>query len=468
MNKRAFFIATAAFILMMTSFNSCKKDTPVITITTQPESVSIMAGSITGSLTVAANVTEGATLSYQWYSNTSNSNAGGTEISGATAETFAIPTTLVEGTYYYFCEVRATDGATSVRSNVATVTVTSAQGNGTADNPYIIRTPAELDNVRNGRYAHYKLGNDIDLAGYLASGGAGFDKWGAEGWQPIGTATSTTAFFGTLDGANFKITGLWINRTSTDDVGLFGCIAGATVKNLGVEVATGGIKGKDNVGGVAGSVQGVGSIINCYAVGGAVTGNDYVGGVAGLILNISKINNSYTACNVSGNNNVGGVTGYIHSSSISNCYTTGGVSGNNYVGGVAGQIISGSSGSSISNCYAAGEVSCGTFNGGGIAGYFGGNQLINCVALNSGVNAGNGVGRVAGGLQSGTNNWARNDMTVTELGLPKTLEKGGDKKDGADCAPIPAASWWTPAAPNGPGWSSDIWIFTDGQLPKLK
>jgi len=96
---------------------------PVITISTQPEANTIVKqGSITGSLTVAANVTQNATLSYQWYSNTTNSNTGGTEILGATSANFIIPIILTEGTYYYFCEVRAT-GATSVRSSVATVEV---------------------------------------------------------------------------------------------------------------------------------------------------------------------------------------------------------------------------------------------------------------------------------------------------------------------------------------------------------
>jgi len=101
--------------------------TPIITINTQPApTTNVTAGSISGSLTVAASVTQGATLSYQWYSNTSNSNTGGTSISGATGTSFNIPTTLTEGTYYYFCEVRATGGAISVRSNVARVNVLAA------------------------------------------------------------------------------------------------------------------------------------------------------------------------------------------------------------------------------------------------------------------------------------------------------------------------------------------------------
>ena len=97
--------------------------TPIITISTQPTSPSPFTyGNITGGLSVTATVTQGATLSYQWYSNTTSSNSGGTAITGATSASFTIPTNLTAGTYYYFVEVRAT-GAASVRSNVATVNV---------------------------------------------------------------------------------------------------------------------------------------------------------------------------------------------------------------------------------------------------------------------------------------------------------------------------------------------------------
>ena len=96
----------------------------IITINTQPAAMTTVAqGSISGSLSVTATFIPDTTLSYQWYSNTSNSNTGGTAISGATSASYTIPTDLTEGTtYYYFCEVSAV-GATSVRSNVALVSV---------------------------------------------------------------------------------------------------------------------------------------------------------------------------------------------------------------------------------------------------------------------------------------------------------------------------------------------------------
>jgi len=97
---------------------------PVITINTQPAATtSVEAGSISGSLNVAASVTLGATLNYQWFSNTTNSNVSGTPVTGATSASFTIPTNLTAGTYFYYCVVSATGGAISEPSNVARVIV---------------------------------------------------------------------------------------------------------------------------------------------------------------------------------------------------------------------------------------------------------------------------------------------------------------------------------------------------------
>jgi hypothetical protein len=72
-----------------------------------------------------ATATEGATLTYQWYSNTSASSTGGTAISGAAAASYTLPADLKAGTYYYFCEVGAKD-ATPKRTSAVTVTVSVA------------------------------------------------------------------------------------------------------------------------------------------------------------------------------------------------------------------------------------------------------------------------------------------------------------------------------------------------------
>ena len=152
----------------------------------------------------------------------------------------------------------------------------AAGGEGTKQNPYIIETAAELDAVRNDLSAHYRLGGDIDLTGYLSDGGEGYEKWGVEGWQPIGTASSP--FTGSFDGNGHKIIGLWINCSGY--AGLFERTSGV-LQNLGVEIddGKGGVIGNNDVGGLVGYQAG-GSIENCYATGG-VTGNFIAGGLVG-------------------------------------------------------------------------------------------------------------------------------------------------------------------------------------------
>ena len=98
-------------------------EAPVITINTHPTpTTNLFAGNISGSLSVEAIVTGGAALSYQWYSNTTDSSIGGSTISGATSSSFTIPT-LTAGTYYYYCQVTATGGATPVNSSIARINI---------------------------------------------------------------------------------------------------------------------------------------------------------------------------------------------------------------------------------------------------------------------------------------------------------------------------------------------------------
>lgn len=59
------------------------------------------------SLTVSAL---GDGLTYQWYSNTSSSNSGGTELTGET-DTIFTPSTANEGTLYFYCVVNGDCGA---------------------------------------------------------------------------------------------------------------------------------------------------------------------------------------------------------------------------------------------------------------------------------------------------------------------------------------------------------------------
>jgi len=76
---------------------------PVITSSTFATE-SLCISSTATSMTASATTTTGTISGYQWYSNTSSSNASGTLINGATNATFTPPTSTT-GTTYYFCEI---------------------------------------------------------------------------------------------------------------------------------------------------------------------------------------------------------------------------------------------------------------------------------------------------------------------------------------------------------------------------
>ncbi|MCL2155680.1 MAG: hypothetical protein FWH53_08455 [Leptospirales bacterium] len=103
-------------------------------ITDQPISASYVQNATATKLTITAESIDGGTLSYQWYSNSSNSNIGGTSLgagNGANTKDYT-PDTGAVGILYYYCEITNIitnngDGGVKtamVKSNVVTVTVT--------------------------------------------------------------------------------------------------------------------------------------------------------------------------------------------------------------------------------------------------------------------------------------------------------------------------------------------------------
>ncbi len=96
------------------------------TITSQPIiSQELCQGVVPQNLEVMATGGIGTTYTYQWYSNTTNSNTGGTQITGATNAVYTPPTTVV-GTQYYYVEITQTNPGCSVASDVSEVIINQA------------------------------------------------------------------------------------------------------------------------------------------------------------------------------------------------------------------------------------------------------------------------------------------------------------------------------------------------------
>ncbi len=99
-------------------------DDPIIT--SQPiVSQELCQGTIPQNLEVTASGGLGSTYNYQWYSNTVNSNTGGTLISGATNSFFTPPTTTI-GSLYYYCVITQPDPGCGITSNTSLVTINAA------------------------------------------------------------------------------------------------------------------------------------------------------------------------------------------------------------------------------------------------------------------------------------------------------------------------------------------------------
>ncbi|MBV6716289.1 S-layer homology domain-containing protein [Paenibacillus chitinolyticus] len=80
-------------------------------------------------MSVAASVSDGGTLTYQWYSNATNSTSGGTAIVGATSASYAAPTTPVGTTYYYVIVTNTNNSVSSTKTATATSSIAAVTVN---------------------------------------------------------------------------------------------------------------------------------------------------------------------------------------------------------------------------------------------------------------------------------------------------------------------------------------------------
>ncbi|MEI9989831.1 MAG: GLUG motif-containing protein [Rhizomicrobium sp.] len=289
-----------------------------------------------------------------------------------------------------------------------------SDGSATPTQYGVVQTMTQLQAINStGLALNYVLGNN--LVDSVTTG---------PGFTPIGNNGSR--FTGVFDGLGHTLSGLYINRPSSTNVGLFGVVgSGGIIRDIGL--VGGSVTGYFNVGALAGSNAG-GTISDAYATG-SVSGSDAVGGLVGANVNgtISDvyatgsvrasidsagglvavnvngtISDAYATGNVSSSENIGGLVGTNYFGTISNVYATGSVSGTNSIGGLLGN----SDGGTINNAYATGSVS-GESNVGGLAGYnINGSTISDAYATGS-VSGESNVGGLVG--------WNSNGATVRNV-----------------------------------------------------
>lgn len=225
-----------------------------------------------------------------------------------------------------------------------------AGGSGTVDDPYLIATCAQLQNMEKDPQAAYALPTDVDCSSSV--------WWNrTAGFFPVGYFGA--GFAGSLDGRGHTIAQLSIARPHEDSIGLFSkLIAGAMVRNLRMQAH---IVGHDDVGAIAG--WSADALIDHVTVSGVVQGRKAVGGVVGV--NQGDVRFATKHSMVQGMNSVGGIAGWNYQGhSIADVTADGDVHGQAQVGGVAGV----SHGSAIDRCVVRGSVQ-GDDHTGGIAGW---------------------------------------------------------------------------------------------------
>jgi hypothetical protein len=234
-----------------------------------------------------------------------------------------------------------------------------AGGSGTEEDPFQVGDWYNLNNTRNYPGNYYFV-----LVGNLDAGSAGYDELASETadsgkeWLPIGHLDDpSVSFNGTFDGQGYSISDLFINRTDTPGVGLFGYVYG-TIENVGVADAS--VTGSNDVGILIG--RNYGTVNNSYATGTATGEGNNAGGLVGRN-DYGTIHNSYSTGSVTDSNNVGGLVGYNYYGTVDNSYSTGDVTGDRKVGGLVGYNEYGT----VDNSYSTGSVTGGK-NLGGLVG----------------------------------------------------------------------------------------------------
>lgn len=301
--------------------------------------------------------------------------------------------------------------------------VVDTKGDGTKENPYLIKTADDLldfaDRINNyddddDDYASsfFRLENDIDMAG---------EKYYAAG-KPVtvenddGTTVIEGGFRGSFNGNGHKITNLTITQTlrmSVGYVGLFGYtnkanIFDLTIENLDYEIES--YSSEETVGAYIGGAVGYAVLTNFVNVKTSGTietkfmdkNLGYIGGIAGE-LEVYDKNQSYIAyvrnCSAAVETAVGKFEGG-ESSVLENAAN----------GGIIGRVNCSKGAVSIINCVSNGKVYGGEYVG-GIVGYSSGSNvsIINCVNY-ANVRATSKEVSYAGGIVGS----ARSDMIVLD------------------------------------------------------
>ncbi len=220
-------------------------------------------------------------------------------------------------------------------SNIQTARLNAdfTQGDGSADNPYQVNSPATLSLVREHLDSHFIQTADIDL---------GVPPWNeGQGWIAIGHI-GNQPFTGHYNGNGYNISGLTINRTGMF-AALFGNTQDAVIRNVGLQDVN--ITGFYYVGGIVSRALSNTKIQGCY-VSGVIRGNSTIGSIVSLLQGenpYSEVLDCYSTAviintNPNGDRNTGGIIGFKRDGNVMKNYFSGAIYFDN-IGYESGAVI---------------------------------------------------------------------------------------------------------------------------------
>lgn len=234
----------------------------------------------------------------------------------------------------------------------------SGSGNGTESDPFLIFNETQLSQVKNflnQEDVYFTLMKDLDISNWINENNP------SQGWVSIGI--ESTPFKGHFNGNGKTISGVYINRPTTQYIGFFGYVSGAEIQNLYLIGTT--ITGAKFVGTLAGYMENA-TVSNCDATMTLVKSLDTdAGGLVGKATNVPFISCDYTGVVNAVDMTAGGIVGWAAGGvTFSGCTLTGDVDAAGRIGGMVGAM---DGEGSLSNCTVEGTLT-GTYEVGGMVG----------------------------------------------------------------------------------------------------
>ena len=387
--------------------------------------------------------------------------------------------------YYWLAGVLTEDVTYTVKYNAVDVwdgskATAFESGTGTKDDPYIIKTGAQMAYLASitpadtvGKY--YKLGASLDLSGY---------NWTPVSYRGSATNYSWTYFQGHLDGAGHTVIFV-INQPKGRGFSFFqalgensslkditfagsvtcmdraaaiaymakaGCVLDNVINYVDVnaptttgDIWTGGIIGSSGaeikncvnygsvtalgkmVGGIAGKASNL--IQNCVNYGAISTANQLCGGIVGQSTSGTIIENctNYGAV-TSTSSRCGGIVGETTTSKIQNCVNYGTITAVDTVGGMGGNMTSSTI---ITLCVNYGEINGSGAQVAGITAYIGaGSKVLGCVNYGEINNTGTDTAGIQGNNKGYVGDYVAEDGTVYHTINYGTVTSGGTRTGG--------------------------------------